>query len=239
MNRIVLFLILLLLSFPFLLLKSAGSSSALEHYPSGESSLTFGSQKILSSCWTEADLRGTAAEKKTSSKRLPPPPPLPPPSCQNALPPLPSMLQAHIRAVAPPPGEKPLALTFDLCEGQGEITGYDGDIVDFLRSRGLKATFFAGGKWLQSHPERGMQLMADPLFEIGNHSWNHPNFKSLSAPQIQEQVVRTMAQYELLWEKLRRKAQSQDIPASEMETILACRLPSAFPMVPTVPKPCR
>ena len=75
------------------------------------------------------------------------------------------------------PGRKLIALTFDLCEQPGEVAGYDGAIVDYLRKENVKATFFAGGKWLRSHEERARQLMADPLFEIGNHSEAHRNLR--------------------------------------------------------------
>jgi peptidoglycan/xylan/chitin deacetylase (PgdA/CDA1 family) len=61
--------------------------------------------------------------------------------------------------------------------------------------------------------------MADPLFEIGNHSWNHPNFNSLSAPQMLAQIVRTQAQYELLRQKLAAKVKDCDLPLSEMDKI--------------------
>ena len=214
-----LFFILLLIFFPILFFYQAGTSLALEDHFSDESTLTFGSQKVLDSCWTEAELKGTASEKKTTYRPCPAQPQLPPASCRNILPSLPPELQKSIHAVTPANGEKLLALTFDLCEGQGEITGYDGDIVDFLRTAKVKATFFAGGKWLQSHPDRGMQLMADPLFEIGNHSWNHPNFKLLSEPQMLAQIVRTQAQYELLWQKLAGKVQDCGLPLSEMDKI--------------------
>ena len=227
MNKKHLFFILLLISFPFLLWNQVGNSEALENHSSDESALTFGSQKVLDSCWTEAELKGTASEKKTTYHRpYPAQPQLPPASCQHILPSLPPELQNSIHAVTPTKGEKLLALTFDLCEGQGEITGYDGDIVDFLRTAKVKATFFAGGKWLQSHPDRGMQLMADPLFEIGNHSWNHQNFKLLSEPQMLAQIGRTQSQYELLWKKLANKVQAQGIPVSEMDKIP--RLPRIF-----------
>ena len=75
---------------------------------------------------------------------------------------------------------KLIALTFDLCEQPGEIAGYDGAIFDYLRANGIKATFFAGGKWMRSHAERAQQLMSDPLFEMGNHSEAHRNLKLLS-----------------------------------------------------------
>ena len=66
-----------------------------------------------------------------------------------------------------PFGEKLIALTFDLCETDGDVAGCDVGIVDLLRAQGVKATFFAGGKWIETHEERTAQLLADPNFEIG------------------------------------------------------------------------
>ena len=94
--------------------------------------------------------------------------------------PVESALRGAIRRVALPPGQKLIALTFDLCEQPGEIAGYDGEIVDYLRAQGVKATFFAGGKWMRSHADRAAQLMSDPLFEVGNHSEAHRNLRLLS-----------------------------------------------------------
>jgi peptidoglycan/xylan/chitin deacetylase (PgdA/CDA1 family) len=68
------------------------------------------------------------------------------------------------------PGDQPVALTFDLCEQADDVTGYDRRIVNRLRDEGVRATFFAGGKWMRSHEEKAQQLMADPRFEIGNQA---------------------------------------------------------------------
>jgi peptidoglycan/xylan/chitin deacetylase (PgdA/CDA1 family) len=110
-----------------------------------------------------------------------------------------------IRSVKLPENVKLIALTFDLCEGEKEISGYDPGIVEYLRANKIKATFFAGGKWMRSHPEKTMQLMADLLFEIGNHGWNHRNFRKLDKTEAQNQVLWTQAQYELLWEELQKR----------------------------------
>lgn len=189
--------------------------------------LSFGSHLILEGCWSEAERRGIPAEKKVVFRRAAPAKaPAPSTAPGLVLPPLPPERWGSIRAVTPEAGRKLLALTFDLCEGQGEISGYDGEVVDFLRGAGLKATFFAGGKWLRSHPQRAMQLMADPLFEIGNHSWSHPNFRRLAAAAQREQLVRTQAQYALLRAELAAKASARGLPEGEMDKIP--RLPTLF-----------
>lgn len=98
-------------------------------------------------------------------------------------------LRGAIRRVDLPPGDKSIALTFDLCEQRGEIAGYDGAIFDVLRREGVKATIFAGGKWMRSHAARTEQLMTDPLFEIANHSDTHRNLRRLSKADMIEEIT--------------------------------------------------
>ncbi|MFG1391925.1 polysaccharide deacetylase family protein [Xanthobacter agilis] len=102
--------------------------------------------------------------------------------------PVPATLRGSIRRVDLPAGVKMVALTFDLCEASAERSGYDGAIVDLLRDEQVPATFFGGGKWLMSHPERGAQLIADPGFEMGNHTWSHANLTVRSGEAMQRQV---------------------------------------------------
>jgi peptidoglycan-N-acetylglucosamine deacetylase len=221
---------LLLLSFPGFIMAQPDQPASQPANSTNCPVLTFGSQIVLTGCWSEAELQGTSAEKKSSlQKSSPARPPQTPSLNKNPLPTLPQELQNSIRSVKPTDGRKLIALTFDLCEAQGEIAGYDAEIIDFLRSAKTKATFFAGGKWLQSHPHRAMQLMADPLFEIGNHSWNHPNFRLISETAMQEQIVRTQAQYEIIWENLARKVQTRDLDGHEMHRIPKVPLTFRFP----------
>src|SRR6185295_2283430 len=101
-----------------------------------------------------------------------------------------------IRRVQLPPGKKLVALTFDLCEQPSEISGYQGGIVDFLRSKGIKATFFIGGKWMLSHRERTQQLMADPMFEVANHTWEHRNLRLRSGQALVDEIRNAQLAYE-------------------------------------------
>ncbi|KAB2911416.1 MAG: polysaccharide deacetylase family protein [Hyphomicrobiaceae bacterium] len=94
-----------------------------------------------------------------------------------------------VRRVALPPGRKLVALTFDLCETPGETAGYDGAIVDYLRSQRIKATFFAGGQWMASHKARTGQLLSDPLFEIGTHGWAHRNTRLLGGAELKREIL--------------------------------------------------
>lgn len=114
-----------------------------------------------------------------------------------------SPIKGAIRRVALPPGKKLVALTFDLCETAGEIAGYDGAIIDYLRSQRVKATFFAGGRWMLSHKGRAQQLLSDPLFEIGTHGWAHRNTRLIGGAELEREIVAPSAAYVAIRSELR------------------------------------
>ena len=134
-----------------------------------------------------------------------------------------SELRGSIRRVNVPAGEKVIALTFDLCEQRGEIAGYDGRIIDYLRQQGVKATFFAGGKWMASHQTRTEQLMLDPLFEIGNHTETHANLRLLTPAAVRQEVLAPQKVYE---DTRARLATNQCVASS----------PSAMSSIPEQPR---
>ena len=139
---------------------------------------------------------------------------------EQVLPPLPVQDEGTIRRVATK--EKVAALTFDLCELSTMTTGYDAEIIDFLREKRIPATLFMGGKWMRSHSERAMQLMADPLFEIGNHGWSHGNFGIMSEKAMLEQIRWTQAEYELLREEILKRARAEGRSVELPERCSAC-----------------
>jgi len=195
-----------------------------------EAQLHFGSQLILDACWSPEGLRGSPEDRRITRTNAAMSRPAPGRTLpKHALEALPAELQDSIRSVEPLRNLKLVALTFDLCEGNGEITGYDADIVNYLRSNKVRATFFASGKWLHSHPEKAMQLMADPLFEIGNHGWSHRNFRTLDSQRIAEEVLWTQAQVEVLWEELAKKPCVKSVPLDELTKIPRVPLTFRFP----------
>jgi peptidoglycan-N-acetylglucosamine deacetylase len=191
------------------------------------SGAAFGSQVILDGCWYLQQLRGKSqspARVALSYLNRPAPPRLTPLS--NPAPLTPDR-RGSIRSVEVPADKgKPVALTFDLCESAGQISGFDADLVDVLRSAKVRATFFAGGKWMLSHPEQTMQLMADPLFEIGNHSWSHAHLSQLNQEQTDREILWAQAQYEILWEELWARKCAREAGQVEMEKIP--RIPKHF-----------
>lgn len=86
-----------------------------------------------------------------------------------------------------------MALTFDACQKPGSPTGYDAAIIDALVEADTPATLFLGGLWMQSHPTQTQALAAHPQFELGNHSWSHPDFSEISAQEMGREILRTQA----------------------------------------------
>ena len=83
----------------------------------------------------------------------------------------------------------------------------------------MAATFYAGGKWMRSHPERTQQLMADPRFEIGNHAWTHGNLRVLRGQDLADQILWTQAEYERLREQLLARPCAQGVAPSQRTRI--------------------
>jgi len=176
----------------------AGGDEHPAHPQPSREPLAFGSRAILDACWSGEELEADAPRLQRRGPTAVPETLRAAVDSRIARHPLPQSLRDSIRRVRPVGNGKPVALTFDLCETAGGVSGYDSGIVNWLRANRVRATFFAGGKWMQTHPERTLQLMADPLFEIGNHSWTHPNFRELGRSRMEEQVLRTQDQYRLL-----------------------------------------
>jgi peptidoglycan/xylan/chitin deacetylase (PgdA/CDA1 family) len=179
---------------------------------------TYGSEVLLHALWFDGQLAGSDSDLARIS--------LPAPDLRRplrtrplrVLPPVAAERRQIITGVIPRDGRKVVALTFDLCERAPHLAGYQKDIVNSLRSQGVKATFFAGGKWMRSHPDKAMQLMADPLFELGNHAWTHGNFALMTEDEVRDQVNWTQAQYELLYEELQARAKARGV-AREMARV--------------------
>ena len=154
-----------------------------------------GPKRNLPICWSADKLASGVGEEriKTGGRLALWAPPMGTPLPFTAIP---SNQRGAIRRVKLPAGLKLVALTFDLCELPYEIAGYQGGIVDFLRANGIKATFFAGGKWMQTHKERTQQLMSDPLFEVGNHSWEHRNLRLLEGASLINEIAYAQLSYE-------------------------------------------
>ena len=83
--------------------------------------------------------------------------------------------------------DKPLiALTFD--DGPSiERTNF---VLDVLKQKGVHATFFLLGSHAQQYPDLVRRIQAEGHV-IGNHSWDHPDFTTLSQAAQKSQIDRT------------------------------------------------
>jgi len=98
---------------------------------------------------------------------LPPPPPMPPVFYNG-------------------PRDRPLvALTFDsnLTDAMiqelnaGRVASFANvAVIDELDQMQVPATIFLAGKWMERYPDLTRRLAADPLFELGSHSYAHEAF---------------------------------------------------------------
>jgi len=79
---------------------------------------------------------------------------------------------------------KVVALTID--DGYGEIE----DFIEVLNANNVRATFFMLGVVAQSNPE-GMKAIVESGNLLANHSYIHPNFNTLSASEIRNQLNST------------------------------------------------
>ncbi|CAM4424637.1 peptidoglycan/xylan/chitin deacetylase (PgdA/CDA1 family) [Paenibacillus endophyticus] len=89
----------------------------------------------------------------------------------------------HTPAIKPGKGEKFIALTFD----DGPDQRYTNDILDILKEKGVKATFFVVGQQVKKNPEV-LQRIAEEGHSIGNHTYNHKDLSKLNKQQIIEEI---------------------------------------------------
>ncbi|ROR96553.1 peptidoglycan/xylan/chitin deacetylase (PgdA/CDA1 family) [Salana multivorans] len=80
---------------------------------------------------------------------------------------------------------KCLAITFD--DGPGPYTE---KLLDILAARDAKATFFMLGSLVGGRPDT-VKRMVDEGHEVANHSWNHPDLRTLDAAGVASQMSRT------------------------------------------------
>lgn len=80
--------------------------------------------------------------------------------------------------------KKVIALTFD----DGPNEPYTSQIVDFLNSQNIKATFFEVGKMVKRYPEI-TKIIVDSGHVVANHSLSHEFHKYFIDPHFTQEVV--------------------------------------------------
>ena len=92
-----------------------------------------------------------------------------------------------------PAGEKYVALTFD----DGPRRGTTECLLDGLKERGAKATFFLIGQQIEDNAAL-VARMAEEGHQIGNHTWSHQRLDGILPDEAAQEVARTEAALEAL-----------------------------------------
>lgn len=91
---------------------------------------------------------------------------------------------------AQPVGEGKLALTLDCGPwADAEIASW---ILDLLEKRGIRATVFFSGKFVEKHPQVVAKAVAAGN-QVGNHTYSHPDLTKLSPEVIVQEVEKTQS----------------------------------------------
>ena len=92
-----------------------------------------------------------------------------------------------------PAGEKYVALTFD----DGPRRATTERLLDGLKERGAKATFFLIGQQVEDNASL-VARMAEEGHQIGNHTWSHQRLDGILPDAAAQEVARTEAALEAL-----------------------------------------
>jgi len=79
-----------------------------------------------------------------------------------------------------------IAMTFD----DGPHPDLTPKLLDMLKERGIKATFYVIGKNVETYPEIANRIVSEG-HEIGNHSWTHPALSKISATKVKNELDQT------------------------------------------------
>jgi len=79
-----------------------------------------------------------------------------------------------------------VAMTFD----DGPHPKLTPKLLDMLKERNIKATFFVIGKCVAENPDIAKRIV-DEGHEIANHSWSHPQLTKLSPPAFAAEIAQT------------------------------------------------
>jgi peptidoglycan-N-acetylglucosamine deacetylase len=79
-----------------------------------------------------------------------------------------------------------IAMTFD----DGPSAENTPRLLEMLKQRNIKATFFLIGQNVVSNPDLVRRILAEG-HEIGNHSWTHPQLSKLSDDRVTAEITQT------------------------------------------------
>jgi peptidoglycan/xylan/chitin deacetylase (PgdA/CDA1 family) len=142
--------------------------------------------------WAVACAFFLTASSALAEKPAPSPAPIAPPTTEPHMA-LPADAAAPVVAGQP-------KITFSQCHVDGPyvaITFDDGPhaqntprLLDMLKQRNIKATFFVVGECVREYPAIMKRIVAEG-HEIANHSWSHPQLSKMGEGSVTEQLQKT------------------------------------------------
>lgn len=101
---------------------------------------------------------------------------------------------------SPAPTGSPAKLSYSSCNVEGQVLALTFDdgphaqntprLLDILKQRGVKATFFVVGQNAAEYPDILKRIVADG-HELANHSYTHPILASLGEAALRDQLDKT------------------------------------------------
>jgi len=88
--------------------------------------------------------------------------------------------------------------------------GFDWKILEILARDEIPATFYLGGRWVETHPDATRAIASSPWIEIGNHTYSHPRLTLMTEDRMAMQIRSTDV---ILRQRLGRPALSMRPPA--------------------------
>jgi peptidoglycan/xylan/chitin deacetylase (PgdA/CDA1 family) len=127
--------------------------------------------------------------------------PVPAPAVQSAsVAPAPALSSASQPVPAAPIAPNAPKITYSACHVDGQylaMTFDDGPhiqntprLLDMLKQRGIKATFFLVGECAAQYPQIVKRTIAEG-HEVGNHSWSHPQLSKMTDASVHEELQKT------------------------------------------------
>lgn len=83
-------------------------------------------------------------------------------------------------------GAMKIALTFD----DGPHPNYTAQLLDGLKERGARATFFVTGEHAELHPEI-IKRMSEEGHCVGNHTYSHMQLKDSNQEEFKQELIKT------------------------------------------------
>ncbi len=107
---------------------------------------------------------------------------------------------APVQPTAAPAATNPVKLSYSSCNVEGKFVAMTFDdgphaqntprLLDILKQRGIKATFFVVGQNAAEYPDILKRIVAEG-HELANHSYTHPLLASLGESALRDQLDKT------------------------------------------------